>query len=132
MSAEVTRLARFCAVGVLNTLLTLAVFAGLTRLGSTAPAASAVAFAAGAFNGYVLNGRWTFGGAAGGPSTLMRYVVVQAFGAALSAAGVVLISSDLEVRHLAAEVIVIPFVTVTTYSLSRFLVFGTPKVAAHR
>ena len=132
MSAEGGRLARFCAVGVLNTLLTLGVFAGLIRLGSPAPAASALAFAAGAVNGYVLNGRWTFRGSAGGPSTLVRYVAVQAFGAALSAAGVVLVSSDLAVRHLAAEVIVIPFVTITTYSLSRCLVFGAPKVAAHR
>ena len=35
-------------------------------------------------------------------------------------------------RHLAAEAIVIPFVTITTYALSRRLVFGVPKVAAHR
>jgi putative flippase GtrA len=132
MTGEVGRLARFCAVGVLNTLLTLAVFAGLTRLGSPAPADSALAFGAGAINGYVLNGRWTFGGAAGGPSTLLRYVAVQAFGAALSAAGIALVSSDLAVRHLAAEAIVIPFVTITTYALSRRLVFGAAKVAAHR
>ncbi len=132
MRAEVTRLARFCAVGVVNTLLTLAVFAVLTRLGCAAPVASALAFGTGAVNGYMLNGRWTFRGAAGGPSTLVRYVAVQAFGAALSAAGVALVSSDLAVRHLAAEAIVIPFVTITTYSLSRRLVFGAPKVAAHR
>ena len=132
MSAEVARLARFCAVGVVNTLLTLAAFAALTRLGSPAPAASALAFAAGAVNRYAHNGRWTFPGAAGGASTLLRYVAVQAFGAALSAAGIALVSSDLAVRHLAAEAIVIPFVTITTYALSRRLVFGVPKVAAHR
>lgn len=132
MSAEVARLARFCAVGVVNTLLTLAAFAALTRAGVAAPAASALAFAAGAVNGYVLNGRWTFRGSAGGASTLLRYVAVQAFGAALSAAGIALVSSDLAVRHLAAEAIVIPFVTITTYALSRRLVFGVPKVAAHR
>lgn len=132
MSAEVTRLARFCAVGVVNTLLTLAAFAALTRLGAPAPLASALAFAAGAVNGYVLNGRWTFRGSAGGPSTLMRYVAVQALGAALSAVGIALVSSDLAVRHLAAEALVIPFVTITTYALSRRVVFGVPKVAAHR
>ena len=132
MSAEVTRLARFCAVGVVNTLLTLAAFATLTRLGGAAPLASALAFAAGAVNGYVLNGRWTFRGSAGGPSTLLRYVAVQALGAALSAAGIALVSSDLAVRHLAAEALVIPVVTITTYALSRRLVFGVPKVAAHR
>jgi putative flippase GtrA len=132
MSAELGRLARFCAVGVVNTLLTLAAFAALTRLGSSAPVASALAFGAGAVNGYVLNGRWTFRGSAGGPSTLGRYVAVQAFGAALSAAGIALVSSDLAVRHLAAEALVIPFVTITTYALSRRLVFGVSKVAAHR
>ena len=132
MSAEVTRLARFCAVGVVNTLLTLTAFTALTRAGSPAPAASALAFVVGAANGYVLNGRWTFRGSAGGPATLGRYVAVQAFGAALSAAGIALVSSDLAMRHLAAEVIVIPFVTITTYALSRRLVFGVPRVAAHR
>lgn len=132
MSAEVGRLARFCAVGVLNTLLTLAAFAALTRLGSPVPVASALAFATGAVNGYVLNGRWTFRGSSSGPSTLLRYVAVQMFGAALSAAGVALVSSDLTPRHLAAEVIVIPFVTITTYSLSRRLVFDAAKVPAHR
>jgi putative flippase GtrA len=132
MSVEVRRLARFCAVGVLNTLLTLAAFAALVRLGSPAPAASALAFATGAVNGYLLNSRWTFRGSSSGPSTLVRYVAVQVFGAALSAAGVAMVSSDLTLRHLAAEVIVIPFVTVTTYSLSRRIVFDAPKVSAHR
>jgi putative flippase GtrA len=119
---EATRFVRFCVVGAVNTLLTLAAFAVLTATGVPSPAASAAAFALGAANGYVLNRTWTFH-ASGGPATLARYVMVQALGAASSAAGVALVSDDLSLRRIAAEVVVLPFVSALTYSLSRSLVF---------
>jgi putative flippase GtrA len=126
MRLEVARFARFCAVGALNTLLTLAAFAALTAAGVPAPAASAAAFALGAANGYVLNRTWTFR-ATGGAATLARYVAVQALGAASSAAGVALVTNDLELRRIAAEVVVLPVVSALTYSLSRTLVFRAPS-----
>jgi putative flippase GtrA len=126
MRLEATRFARFCAVGVLNTLLTLTAFAVLTAAGIPSPAASAAAFALGAINGYVLNRTWTFH-ATGGPATLARYVAVQALGAASSAAGVALVTNDLEPRRIAAEVVVLPVVSAVTYSLSRTLVFRAPS-----
>jgi putative flippase GtrA len=129
VSAELGRLLRFCLVGALNTLLTLATFVALTRSGMPAPWASAVAFGAGALNGYLLNGRWTFRGCSRGATTMARYVAVQGLGAGLSAAGIALVSSDLAVRHLLAEALVLPVVTVTTYTLSRRLVFREPTAA---
>jgi putative flippase GtrA len=128
---EFGRLIRFATVGVVNTLLTLVVFVLLTRSGLGSAPASAVAFGAGAASGYLLNGSWTFRGSARGPSTLLRYVAVQILGAALSAGGVWMASSGLSVQHLAAEVLVLPIVTLTTYTLSRRLVFGVPAAAAH-
>ncbi|WP_187368810.1 GtrA family protein [Baekduia soli] len=120
---------RFCAVGVLNTMLTLAAFEALTHVGLPAAPASALGFALGAVNGYLINRRWTFRSTRHGTATLLRYVAVQAFGAALSAAGVALASSDLAVRHLAAEAVVLPIVTLVTYTLARRLVFGVPPAA---
>ena len=127
MRTEAARFIRFALVGASNTALTLVVFAALTRLGVAAPTASGLAFAAGAVNGYLLNRSWTFQ-ARGGAATLARYIAVQGAGALLSAAGVALVTSDLNVRHLAAECIVIPVITLITYTLSRRLVFVQPEI----
>ena len=128
MRAEAARLLRFCLVGASNTLLTLAAFAILTGAGLAAAPASALAFALGGANGYVLNRSWTFNSARRGPATMLRYVAVQALGAAVSGAGVAL-AADLSLRRLLAEGIVLPFVTLITYTLSRRLVFGGPRIA---
>jgi putative flippase GtrA len=128
--SELTRLVRFGVVGVTNTLVTLAAYTLLVRLGAPAPPASAVAFAFGAANGYRLNRRWTFRVERGDAAMAARYVAVQALGAGLSAAGVALATSDLDLRKLAAEALVLPFVTITTYLLSRRLVFGAGERTA--
>lgn len=120
MRTELSRLTRFCTVGVLNTLLTLVAFTLLTRVGVASSPASALAFAAGAVNGYVLNRSWTFRA----PGSLMRYVAVQAVGAACSAGGIALARSELDLRRLLAECVVIPAVTLITYTLSRRIVFA--------
>ena len=129
MRAEASRLLRFGVVGISNTLLTLAAFWVLTGLGAGAPLASALAFAAGAVNGYVLNRSWTFRSSRRGPATIARYTAVQVLGAGLSAAGVAMASTDLSLRRLAAEGFVLPLVTLVTYALSRRLVFGGPEPA---
>jgi putative flippase GtrA len=132
MRNELTRLARFCAVGVTNTAVTLVAFGLLSLIGTAAPAASALAFGAGAVNGYLLNRRWTFRGAAGGAATMARYVTVQALGAALSAAGIAVAGADLSLPRLPAEALVLPFVTLVTYLLCRRLVFRGPALAGVR
>lgn len=116
------RFVRFAAVGITNTLLTFAAFVLLTRVGLAPGPASGLAFGLGAANGYVLNRAWTFRDR-GGAATVVRYVSVQALGAAFSAAGVALASSDFALPKLDAEALVVPFVTVLTYTLARTLVF---------
>ena len=128
MKAEARRFLRFCVVGATNTLVTLATFSVLTAIGAAAPAAAAMGFAVGAVNGYVLNRSWTFR-AAGGAGTVARYVAVQALGAAASAGGVALATGDLELRRLAAEAVVLPFVTALTYGLARTVVFRPSRLA---
>jgi putative flippase GtrA len=122
MTPETARFLRFGLVGATNTVLSLAAFTLLSKAGMGASAASALAFAVGAANGYVLNRSWTFR-ARGGPATFARYVAVQAVGAACSATGIALAADALTRRQLLAECVVIPVVTVITYTLSRRLVF---------
>ena len=129
MRAELARLVRFALVGASNTLITVAAFTLLVRAGVPAGAASAAGFGLGAANGYRLNRAWTFRSSRRGLGTIARYAAVQALGALLSGLGVALVSSDLSLRKLVAEGLVLPFVTALTYVLSRRLVFGGPRLA---
>jgi putative flippase GtrA len=128
MRAEIIRFVRFGVVGISNTVLTLVAYEILTRVGMADTAASALGFAIGAANGYLLNRSWTFH-AHGGTATLARYVAVQGLGALLSGAGVDLATSDLSLRKLAAECVVLPLVTLLTYTLARTVVFSPVRTA---
>ena len=121
--AEAIRVVRYGLVGVSNTALTFVAYTLLTGAGAAAPAASAIGFALGAANGYLLNGRWTFAGSARGAATVGRYVAVQALGAAASAAGVALARGD-GLPRIPAELAVLPAVTLLTYALARTVVFS--------
>ena len=50
-------------------------------------------------------------------------MAVQGVGALCSGAGIALTTTDLALHRLPAECLVIPFVTVMTYSLARRVVF---------
>jgi putative flippase GtrA len=126
LAAELPRIVRFCAVGVLNTALTLASYAALVAVGCPAPPASAVGFALGAVNGYWCNARWTFAAMDRARGALARYCGVQAFGAGLSGLGLAA-ARGLGAARLPAEIVTLPWVTVTTYVLSRLLVFHDPR-----
>ena len=54
------QLARFLAVGIVNTALSFCAYRLLLLLSIPYPLAAALGFAAGAWNGYVWNRRWTF------------------------------------------------------------------------
>jgi putative flippase GtrA len=116
----VGQLARFATVGATNTLVTLAVYALLGVLGLAAPAAGALAFAAGGANGYFLNRAWTFSSPLRGPGVAGRYVAVQGLGAGLDALGLAAVG----LPRLEAEVVVLPVVTLFTFVLSRQWVFA--------
>ena len=119
---ELLRIARFCVVGVANSAITLAVFTLLCALGAPAPAASALGFAAGAVNSFLLNRRWTFADLDVTGGAFWRFAAIQGFGALLSAAGVGALLA-LGASRTAAECVILPCVTVTLYCLSRLLVF---------
>lgn len=126
---SIAQLVRYGLVGVSNTVVTLASYAMLIRVGTPSPLASAIGFGLGALNGYRLNRRWTFRVRAGGPAMLLRYLGLQAAGAAMSAAGVALVLADLAVARMGAEVVVLPVVTLFTYLLASRFVFREPTRA---
>lgn len=122
MSGEGLRIARFCVVGVSNTVVALVTFVLLVHLGLPAPLASGLAFCAGAVNSYQLNRRWTFSGMLRTSHAWLRFTIAQATGALASALGVLLLTNAGWPR-LAAECVILPCVTAALYSVSRLLVF---------
>ena len=119
----VRQLARFLAVGVSNTLLSLAVYAALLAAGAPTPAAAALGFATGAVNGYVLNRTWTFA-ARDSAAARARYVAVQAAGTAANAA-LVSVLAGAGAGRLAAYAVAVPPVTLATFLANRGWTFVT-------
>jgi putative flippase GtrA len=115
---------RYVLVGASNTAITLATYALLGAVGVPAIAASAVAFAAGAVNGFALNRSWTFRSRHRGPRAAARYVAVVTLGLGLNALAVAVAVHVAELPRIAGEVVALPPVTATTFLLARSWVFA--------
>jgi putative flippase GtrA len=122
--ALVLQAMRFGLVGVSNTALTFSSYAALVWLGAPAPGAAAVGFALGAANGYRLNRGWTFRVGASGRAAATRYVLVALLGTGLDAGGVATATGPGHLPRLAAQVVVLPAVSLLTFGLCRRWVFG--------
>lgn len=115
---------RYCAVGVVNTLVSLALDAALLAAGTPLLVASACAFSAGAVTGYALNRRWTFA-AHGSARAGGVYAVVTLGGLGLDTALVHLLHGT-GLSPLAAFVLALPPVTLATFAANRRLTFRSP------
>ena len=115
---------RYLLVGVSNTAITLVAYALVVAAGVPPVAASAVAFAAGAANGYRLNRSWTFRSDRRGAGQGARYVAVLTLGLGLNALGVAIAVHGAGLPKLAGEIVALPPVTVTMFLLTRSWVFG--------
>jgi putative flippase GtrA len=116
------QLARYCAVGVANTLLSLAVDALLLAAGAPVLAAAASAFLAGACSGYALNRRFTFA-ARGSLGAGTVYGAVTLAGLGLDTALVHLLHGA-GLAPLGAYAVALPLVTLATFAANRRLAFG--------
>jgi putative flippase GtrA len=123
VSPPTAQFARFAVVGATNTAITLVTYGVLVSAGTPPVAASAVAFALGALNGYRLNRGWTFRSSRHGTAAGARYVAVQLAGLGLNAAGVAIAVGWVAVPRLAGEIAILPVVTTMTFLLSRNWVF---------
>jgi len=106
---------RYGAVGITNTLLSAACYAGALALGASAVAAATVAFAVGSANGFLWNRRWTFARSAA--ASPVRYVLVQAAG--LAATDLLIAALDPQVGHAIAWVVTTGIVTLLTFAANR-------------
>ncbi len=120
------QLGRFACVGMSNTALSYAVYAALLAVGAPYVAAAAVAFSAGALNGYMLNRRWTFraGDTAG---RRLRYLAVQVASLGATTNLLWLLVSVGGIHRLAAYLVVLPLVTVASYAANRSWAFAAPN-----
>jgi putative flippase GtrA len=120
--------ARFCLVGMSNTVLSFVTFAIAVRAGAPYLIASCGAFALGALNGYTLNRAWTFRAGAFTFPGLARYVVVQAIGLGVNAGLLALLVEGLRLDSIPAQALVLPMVSVMTFSMNRKWVFARGRL----
>src|SRR6478752_2327900 len=107
---------KFGIVGISNTLLTLAVYTVLLKVfGVWYLAASAIGFAVGAVNGFLLNRRWTFRGHVGDARTPLRWMVVQGCGLLTNLGLVYLFVEEISLDKLIAQACATVIVTVLTF-----------------
>lgn len=123
MRAIAIQWAKFAAVGASNTLLSAAVYALLISTGVNYLAASALAFALGALNSYVLNRRWTFRSRARRAPEFCRFACVQLVGLGVNLALLALLVDGAGLPRLAAQLLVFPVASFVTFALSRQLAF---------
>jgi putative flippase GtrA len=114
---------RYAVVGVSNTAISMAVYAGLLALGVGYVAAVVVAYLAGIANGYTLNRRWTFFAGSFSIGSLSRYTTVQATGLLLSVGLTTLFVEHFGVPALAALVLSWPPVIAVTFTATRLWAF---------
>ena len=116
------QLARFALVGVSNTALSYALYLLLLGAGTPYVAAAAIAFAAGATNGYVLNRRWTFA-APDSSRARLAYLVVQCL--VLGANGALVWTVvQAGAPRAAAYAVAIPPVTLASFAANRLWTFS--------
>jgi len=123
-AAVLVQFVKFGIVGVSNTLLTLFVYTLLLKVfGVWYLAASAIGFAVGAVNGFLLNRRWTFREHVGDAFTPVRWGIVQTCGLGLNEGLLFLLVHDAGMDKLIAQVCATAVVTVTTFIANRAWTF---------
>lgn len=119
---------KFGLVGVSNTLITFVVYTLLVRgLDVWYLAASAIGFAVGATNGYLLNSSWTFRGHAGGGRTALRWVIVQGGGLLVDLGLLYLFVGEAHLDKLLGQALATALVVVVTFLVNRRWTFRVPQ-----
>jgi putative flippase GtrA len=119
--------ARYAAVGVLNTTITLLAYHGLLVAGMGYRVASAIGYTLGGLISYLANRAWTFAGHGGshlrvGP----RYGVVFGLGLLTDLLLITLLVEDAGLGKLLAQLLVAPVIAVQGFALARQWAFRPP------
>ena len=122
---------KFGIVGISNTLITLLVYTLLVKVfGVWYIAASAIGFAVGAVNGFLLNRRWTFSGHVGDAFTPLRWLVVQGSGLLVNLALVYLFVTNAGFDKLLGQACATAIVVVLTFLANHAWTFRASPVDA--
>jgi putative flippase GtrA len=128
--ALIAQFFKFGVVGVSNTLLFFLTYTLLLKgLGMWYLAASAIAFAVGATNGFLLNRRWTFREHVGDALTPVRWFVVQGCGLGLNEGLVYLFVDGIGLGKLVGQIPATVIVTVLTFFANRAWTFRIAQPA---
>jgi putative flippase GtrA len=120
----IVQFVKFGIVGVSNTALTFIVYTLLLKVfGVWYLAASAVGFAVGATNGFLLNRRWTFREHVGDPLTPVRWAIVQGCGLGINEGLLFLFVHDARLDKLLAQACATVAVTLSTFFANRAWTF---------
>jgi putative flippase GtrA len=115
---------KFGIVGVANTVLTFVVYTLLLKVfGVWYLGASAIGFAVGATNGFLLNRRWTFREHVGDNLTPVRWAIVQGCGLGVNEGLLFLFVHDARLDKLLAQAFATVVVTVSTFFVNRAWTF---------
>jgi putative flippase GtrA len=121
---------KFGIVGISNTLLAFAVYTLLLKVfGVWYLAASAIGFAVGAVNGFLLNRRWTFREHVGDALTPVRWFVVQGCGLLVNLGLVYLFVQEVGLDKLLGQACATAVVVVATFFANRSWTFRMRPVA---
>jgi putative flippase GtrA len=132
-AATLVQFVKFGLVGVSNTALTFVVYTLLLKgFGVWYLLASAIGFAVGATNGFLLNRRWTFREHVGDSLTPVRWAIVQSGGLAINEGLLYALVDGVSVDKLVAQAMAIVVVTTSTFLVNRAWTFRVhpPVVAA--
>jgi putative flippase GtrA len=130
-SPPIAQFARYAAVGVLNTVVTLGSYHGLVVAGLPYRLASAIGYTLGGIVSYVCNRNWTFAGHGGshlrvGP----RYGVVFGLGLLTDLVLISVLVEDVAMAKLLAQLVIAPVIAVQGFVLARQWAFRAPPPSA--
>jgi putative flippase GtrA len=129
------QLARYGVVGIANSLIGFAIYVVAVKLGVQYLLASALAYAIGGINGYVLNRRWTFAATAiSHASSATRYAAVQIGALVGNLVLLYILVHLLGVETIVGQAIVVVVVFLATFAANRIWSFahrGSPELAPH-
>jgi putative flippase GtrA len=121
----VAQLAKYGVVGIANSLIGFAIYVAAVKLGVQYLLASALAYAIGSVNGYVLNRRWTFQAASVSRATsIPRYAAVALTAIVGNLVLLYALVHLLGVEKIIAQAIVVVIIFLATFVANRLWSFA--------
>jgi putative flippase GtrA len=123
--------ARYAAVGVLNTVVTLAVYHGLVVAGVPYVLASGIGYTVGGLTSYLGNRAWTFAGHEGSHRSVgSRYAIVFGLGLLTDLVLIAVLVADVGLAKLLAQLVIAPVIAVQGFVLARHWAFRRRPTAS--